>query len=461
MTSLRDLKRSRAIWVDAISINQGNEGKNDDEKMIQISLMGKIYSRAYEVIIWLGPAADGSDTVMEVIANTDVQKMQGPEFAASFAKLSRRSWFFRTWIIQEFALAKFPSKIVCGTRSITSSQFVAVYLFLLELDENADHIGFSKGSELTTPVFFNLEPTLAEDSPIAVLIDTRSAALDNEGNLRPRSLASMLQYYSHSEATDVRDKIYGALGLVSESVHKFIEARREKSIPETYTDAMTYMFNEEAETYNIDVLELYLAFSCPLSLPNPTTHLPSWVPDFSQKHSLVDYNSIYAWFWLYQITRTEGRQPLVTLQHERYHYQVKNIDQSLFKIFNTSLFVKGFLVDQITDITPSLFYQDFARDRGEALQIFESETRQEITKSLDRLYSDTATFSPRDVASDPGLLFAAQFSRIIQSKLLYKVEEICRRHSDQLGRDTPSDEWIIFIWRDLFEGYGLSHKTFR
>ncbi len=58
--------------------------------------MGKIYRFAYEVVIWLGPAADDSENIMDTIANSDVKAMQSPEFVEGFSKLLCRSWFYRT-----------------------------------------------------------------------------------------------------------------------------------------------------------------------------------------------------------------------------------------------------------------------------------------------------------------------------------------------------------------------------
>jgi hypothetical protein len=74
--------RSRIIWIDAISINQANDDDDDrdDKKKVQISLMGKIYRFAYEVVIWLGPAADDSDNVMDIIASNNVEAMQSVKF---------------------------------------------------------------------------------------------------------------------------------------------------------------------------------------------------------------------------------------------------------------------------------------------------------------------------------------------------------------------------------------------
>ncbi|KAF2035405.1 hypothetical protein EK21DRAFT_10528, partial [Setomelanomma holmii] len=50
------------IWVDHISINQ----QDDEEKTEQVGNMGRIYGAASEVIVWLGPAADGLDGLMDI-----------------------------------------------------------------------------------------------------------------------------------------------------------------------------------------------------------------------------------------------------------------------------------------------------------------------------------------------------------------------------------------------------------
>jgi hypothetical protein len=45
------------FWSDAVCINQSS----DLEKNLQVALMGKTYSSAQDVLIWLGPAKDHSD----------------------------------------------------------------------------------------------------------------------------------------------------------------------------------------------------------------------------------------------------------------------------------------------------------------------------------------------------------------------------------------------------------------
>jgi hypothetical protein len=50
------------LWIDQICINQ----EDGDEKNAQVPLMTQIYRQAEEVLIWIGPAALGSDCLMDV-----------------------------------------------------------------------------------------------------------------------------------------------------------------------------------------------------------------------------------------------------------------------------------------------------------------------------------------------------------------------------------------------------------
>jgi hypothetical protein len=50
----RDSKNARLLWADAICINQSN----DDEKGIQVTMMGDVYDQASRVLVWLGEASE-------------------------------------------------------------------------------------------------------------------------------------------------------------------------------------------------------------------------------------------------------------------------------------------------------------------------------------------------------------------------------------------------------------------
>jgi hypothetical protein len=65
MRRLRRRIRTRLLWIDAICIDQAS----GEEKQHQVQLMGDVYSKAEEVIIWLGEKCAHSDFVMSLLSN--------------------------------------------------------------------------------------------------------------------------------------------------------------------------------------------------------------------------------------------------------------------------------------------------------------------------------------------------------------------------------------------------------
>jgi hypothetical protein len=58
---LRDAKKPRVLWIDAICVNQ----KDLEERSSQVRRMAWIYSKAKRVIVWLGPASTDSHIALE------------------------------------------------------------------------------------------------------------------------------------------------------------------------------------------------------------------------------------------------------------------------------------------------------------------------------------------------------------------------------------------------------------
>jgi hypothetical protein len=58
---LRDAKKPRVLWIDAICVNQ----KDLEERSSQVRRMAWIYSKAKRVIVWLGPASTDSHVALD------------------------------------------------------------------------------------------------------------------------------------------------------------------------------------------------------------------------------------------------------------------------------------------------------------------------------------------------------------------------------------------------------------
>jgi hypothetical protein len=141
-----DGQRQR-FWVDAICINQ----KNLDERSTQVGMMGEIYSKANNVIIWLGKADSDTEDAVSLITTFamsvkwETQQLawsdwgnfsfNDPEFytkaglkpfeLSDWEKIIRvlsRTWFSRLWILQEIVLSK-EKIVVIGS-------FVLKYAFI-------------------------------------------------------------------------------------------------------------------------------------------------------------------------------------------------------------------------------------------------------------------------------------------------------------------------------------------
>ncbi|KAI0401703.1 heterokaryon incompatibility protein-domain-containing protein [Xylaria palmicola] len=132
---LRHLRRphsSLVLWTDALCIDQSSI----PEKNIQVPLMGRIYSSAESVFVWLGLHADGSgrhpdsppctrdgpqsSPALQMSATTPMAA--DPMTGAWAADLRSRPYWSRTWIVQEIVLAT-NLTLFCGDRSCTWPSF--------------------------------------------------------------------------------------------------------------------------------------------------------------------------------------------------------------------------------------------------------------------------------------------------------------------------------------------------
>ena len=189
------------LWVDAICINQ-----NDTlEKNIQVPLMGLIYSHAKSVLTWLGPHADGSEEYFDFCnrISSDSQSFNSyrsrlrervesdatDHTSAAIASLQRRTYWTRTWIIQEIALAS-DIRVFCGDRFSHWSNFI---YSMPEHDIDDQEIGMR-----------NPTHTLGKMSKLRI-VATRL------------TLRQLLFQCHMSRCSDPRDLVYGLLNVAMDT----------------------------------------------------------------------------------------------------------------------------------------------------------------------------------------------------------------------------------------------------
>jgi hypothetical protein len=91
LTQLRSTERLLVFWIDALCINQNDQ----HERSRQVALMRDIYMVADDVVAFLGPVTPSLDP---------------DDKARAFLDISRRPYWDRLWIIQEFVLGKKESR---------------------------------------------------------------------------------------------------------------------------------------------------------------------------------------------------------------------------------------------------------------------------------------------------------------------------------------------------------------
>ncbi|KAF4434511.1 heterokaryon incompatibility het-6 [Fusarium acutatum] len=146
--SLRKKSSKFTVWIDAICINQ----EDTAEKEFQVPLMGKIYSRSTEVVVWLGKSDNVTKNAFRFMKREEKDLETRPEplvrsssfynkIRSLYGKVSgpyrqesdlsglknmllllQRPWFQRVWVIQEVASGR-SVQVVCGDDSVDLGRF--------------------------------------------------------------------------------------------------------------------------------------------------------------------------------------------------------------------------------------------------------------------------------------------------------------------------------------------------
>lgn len=150
LRNLRQTDRPCILWVDALCINQ----RNVSERNKQVSLMDQIYTRAAQVVVWLGQCSASRelaiDAIEELGSNEDLHWI--PQAASGTLSLGSQNadsqqdhftrltlfltdpWWKRVWTLQEFVLAR-KIRFLCGRLPLT---FESLYNFINSYNSHVD-----------------------------------------------------------------------------------------------------------------------------------------------------------------------------------------------------------------------------------------------------------------------------------------------------------------------------------
>ncbi|KAK1824202.1 hypothetical protein LTR12_001268 [Friedmanniomyces endolithicus] len=201
-SSAADMWRSR-IWIDAICIDQTNA----NGVMQQVSMMGRIYSQASKVLVWLGPAHSDSDDAMQAVVNFATHQRY-PKTRAKFwnsrdglavARLCQRAYWTRLWIFQELMLAKSVT-ILCGGECVDWTDFCNVM-----------------AADFRTPEKYsarNRDYQAVLRSPAMSIVKQSLQPLDHR-------LWELMIANQDLRCTELKDRVFGLLGLAKMEAGSF------------------------------------------------------------------------------------------------------------------------------------------------------------------------------------------------------------------------------------------------
>ena len=234
------IKSGYKIWIDALCINQ----QDTKERGQEVRRMGKIYSQARVVVIWLGNEARESDSAMDLIrilsvaCNTGQGKALGDNLRQkrdllgqgcwrALSELLDRPYWDRLWVLQEIALGGGRTVILCGQEAVTWRDFYAAT--------------YSFGTHNIDLMFFLINQERKDAGlPPSGLKRNKLIHLDMEQSVQAgraeSQFACMLDLGRKSLARDPRDKVYGVLGMMAAPVSDQIVPDYSATLAQVFTD---------------------------------------------------------------------------------------------------------------------------------------------------------------------------------------------------------------------------------
>lgn len=340
-TALRKMRypdKSRALWADAICINQSDTS----EKESQVQLMRTIFSNAQRTLIWLGDVEDKQSQKMSRFAiwstkiglslfrrrldqlnspqvrvwhgNESHSRTLSPfssEFYLEVIGMLRMPWFQRAWVVQEVA--------------VSSKATIFWGLFQYDWDDMIQALKFMSQANF----------------PLAFIVTMENISTIEQERMSYRKggsrLNEVLLRHQRCMATDPRDKIYSFCGLIETS---------SSPVRISYEDDVSTIYQEVALKIMNDDQTLDILSRPPTSSVSNIDGLPSWVPDWSAPST-----STLTYAWGHGPLSLAGTELADTSQHPRF---AASLGTKYFPQFSTpdTIIVEGYEFDKIVDVGP-------------------------------------------------------------------------------------------------------------
>lgn len=336
---------NKTIWIDAVCIDQ-----NDlNEREQQVRLMKDIFSKASLTIVWLGESEEPElipsmfelgDRIIEMTKTVSPRRLKSEDLEAcglppiddqswrALANFFCLPWFQRVWITQEYVLAK-EVTFLYG-RYWKSSDFYVAIIRTLQINEDSYHL-----EELLRPLVSRPKQAnfwLNNNTDRWLGISTRLSQMEYFRSMRELkadyqkwALRVLLSRSSTIKTTDLRDHIYGVLGILPEDAagHPDLQPDYHLSHEVAYLKLARFVL----ETKGLATLLSSTGF------PRCALTKSSWVPDWSQQ----------------KVSSSVHRQAMLTIpsKYGRDEYAPWRLDGGAVP---QKLFVRGIVFDTIGKI---------------------------------------------------------------------------------------------------------------
>ena len=262
---LRHQTLSRLLWVDALCIDQAST----EEKSTQVPRMWAIFAFARRALVFLGDEADDSDRALHLLhtisklepddIDTVARMFDDPDLALSWKallKLTRRPWWHRAWVIQEYAVAT-NVHFLCGTYILQGEDFTRAFHLLVEYR--------FKGIVPRKKAYMIRD---VASTSLHHLYNTRDEY--HRGLLSCKQVVGILYKFRGSKSLDPRDKIFSLhrlMGQIPELAPNYSQSVQDlyETVVKT---AIQYSGTLEVLSHHNRNVESQLS-------------LPSWCPDWT------------------------------------------------------------------------------------------------------------------------------------------------------------------------------------
>jgi len=292
LRALRQEDVSRTIWADAICIDQTNVA----EKNHQIPLMGRIYSQASAVLVWLDnptmcmrksfewmeSQTKGLDRKKEendtLSRKTNRERLEFSAACHGFSHIFLHTYFHRMWTFQEYHLARTDPVFVCGKLAFRASSLVAGKQRAIE--QARTHLWGNETPWGLNDVDLELDAELQkqweQDQEWERNQNPRLAHEVTGGHgFRESDLLTLLEATSSRRCTDPRDRIYALYGLCPAAAEA-VPADYNRPVGKVRHEIMVHLMQQKIFSLAGALESFWLNENRFDSIPR----CPSWVPDF-------------------------------------------------------------------------------------------------------------------------------------------------------------------------------------